>query len=421
MGSAQLDDVLKHKRENRLTPEEETIGIILKMSGLNLEEEVQKGAGEDKMQRNLDMDDAGNTLTSLIANNWRQQKYCVEFRADGQHFNTYVKDEKDRALIPLEDRSKGFQWFFSFDMRFMYETDGQFKNAIILLDEPGLHLHAAAQRDLLDRMRAYARENQLIYTTHLPFMIDFKRLDNIYVAEEISKEGSKVHKNWATADKDARFTLQAALGLSWSQSLFVGQFNLVVEGVDDFWFLTTLSTMFEEAGQSGIDGRLVITPAGGASKVAYVGTILKGQELNVAVLLDSDAAGKLAFEQLVHQWILKDNLVVMVGDAIGVSPCALEDLFGETYYVAHVAEVYKKELSSRAVTLDRKAAGNKTLADRVADAFAASGAGAFNKGRVAKRIMTDLGSKKLADVDGETVAKFRKVIDAINKITASWK
>jgi hypothetical protein len=421
VGSAQLDDVLKHKKEKKLSPEEETIIVIMEMSGLDLEEEVKKGDAEDREQRILDMNDASNTLTTLIAERWSQRRYQVVFQADGQHFITFVKDLNDNGLVPLEDRSKGFQWFFSFDMRFMYETEGQFKNAIILLDEPGLHLHAAAQRDLLDRMKAYAKGNQLFYTTHLPFMIDFKRLDNIYVAEEIPKEGSKVHQNWATADKDARFTLQAALGLSWSQSLFVGQFNLVVEGVDDFWLLTTFSTIFEEAGQPGIDQRLVVTPAGGASKVAYVGTILKGQELNVAVLLDSDTAGRQAFEQLVHQWILQDKLVVMVGDAAGTTPCALEDLFGEAFYLGKVNEAYAKELGGQPLALNPNTAGKKTIVDRVADAFTGLGMGEYNKGRVAKRIMTDLGKKKLADVDADTVAKFRKVIDAINNVAASWK
>lgn len=421
VGSAQLDDVLKHKKEKKLTPEEETIIVIMEMAGLDLEEEVKKGGAEDREQRILDMNDASNTLTLLISERWSQRRYQVVFQADGQHFITFVKDLNDKGLVPLEDRSKGFQWFFSFDMRFMYETDGQFKNAIILLDEPGLHLHAAAQRDLLERMKAYAKGNQLFYTTHLPFMIDFKRLDNIYVAEEISKEGARVHKNWATADKDARFTLQAALGLSWSQSLFVGQFNLVVEGVDDFWLLTTFSTIFEEAGQAGIDPRLVVTPAGGASKVAYVGTILKGQELNVAVLLDSDAAGKQAFEQLVHQWILQDKLVVMVGDAVGANPCALEDLFGEVYYVGKVSEAYSKELAGKPLTLDTKAAGKKTIVDRVDDAFSKAELGEYNKGRVAKRIMSDLGKKTLAEVDADTAAKFRKIIDAINAVAATWK
>lgn len=420
IGSAQLDDVLKHRKEKKQTPEEETIVVIMEMSGLDLEEEVKKGNADDREQRILDMNDASNTLTSLIAERWSQRRYQVVFQADGQHFVTFVKDLNDKGLVPLEDRSKGFQWFFSFDMRFMYETNGQFKNAIILLDEPGLHLHASAQRDLLERMKAYAKGNQLFYTTHLPFMIDFKRLDNIYVAEEIPREGAKVHKDWATADRDARFTLQAALGLSWSQSLFIGQFNLIVEGVDDFWFLSTFSTMFEEAGMNGIDQRLVITPAGGASKVAYVGTILKGQELNVAVLLDSDAAGQQAFEQLVHQWILQDKLVVMVGDAVGATPCALEDLFGETYYLTKVNEAYAKELAMKPLALNPKTANRKTIVDRVGDAFIERGLGEYNKGRVSKRIMTDLGKKELGAVDADTVAKFRKVIDAINKVAASW-
>lgn len=421
VGAAQLDDVLKHKKEKKLSPEEETINIIMEMSGLNLEDEVKKGAAADREQRILDMNDASNTLTTLIAERWSQRRYQVVFQADGQHFITFVKDLNDKGLVPLEDRSKGFQWFFSFDMRFMYETNGEFKNAIILLDEPGLHLHAAAQRDLLDRMKAYATGNQLFYTTHLPFMIDLKRLDNIYVAEEIPDEGTKVHKNWATADKDARFTLQAALGLSWSQSLFVGQFNLVVEGVDDFWFLTTFSTMFEEAGQPGIDPRLVVTPAGGASKVAYVGTILKGQELNVAVLLDSDPAGQQAFEQLVHQWILQDKLVVMVGDAVGSTPCALEDLFGEGYYLTKINEAYAKEFEKKPLTLNAKTVGKKSIVDRVEDAFGERGLGEYNKGRVAKRIMTDLGKKQLGACDADTVEKFRKVIDAINAVVKGWE
>ena len=64
--------------------------------------------------------------------------------------------------------------------------------------------------------------------------------------------------------------MQAALGLSSSQSLFVGQYNLVVEGVTDFWFLSTVSELLRQAGKTGLDEQLVITPASGASKVAYV-------------------------------------------------------------------------------------------------------------------------------------------------------
>lgn len=167
-------------------------------------------------------------------------------------------------------------FLFRYDL---YGTQGRFPNTTILLDELGPQLYAAVLRDLMARMAAYAKSNQRIYMMHLPFMINFTRLDNVYVAEEASPEDTRIHQDWATAGKDARFTLQAALGLSWSQSLFVGHYGLTVEGATDLWYLSTVSEMLRQGGKSGIGEQLVITPAGGVSKVAYMGTILHGQQL----------------------------------------------------------------------------------------------------------------------------------------------
>jgi len=368
----------------------------------------------------LDMNDASLTLTNEIADRWSQKKYEIRFEADGQQLIMFVKDADSSALVPLEERSRGFQWFFSFDMLFMAETHGDFENSVILLDEPGLHLHASAQRDLLNRMKAYAKENQLVYTTHLPFMVDFTRLDNIYICEEKEDEGAKVHQDWASAGKDARFTLQAALGLSWSQSLFVGKYNLVVEGVTDFWFLATFSELLRQAGKEGLDEELVITPAGGASKVAYIGTILRGQELRVAVLLDSDPEGQSAYEQLVHKWILEDKHVLMLGPVIGATgDRCLEDMFAEDYYIDFVREAYKKELGRKKLSISPQ--DERTVVQRVEAALQAAGIEKFNKGRVAKRIMKDLASKSLDDLPPETIENFAKVISEVNHLVANWR
>lgn len=419
-GSAQLDAVQQRLKAKKHTDADETIVLIMDMAGLDLDEEVKKGNAEDREQRILDMNDASRTLTSLIADRWSQKKYEVMFQADGQHLITFVKDAEGSALVPLEERSMGFQWFFSFDMTFMYETDGKFSNAIILLDEPGLHLHAAAQRDLMKRMAAYAKTNQLIYTTHLPFMIDFTRLDNIYVAEEAKPGDTKVHQNWATADKDARFTLQAALGLSWSQSLFVGQYNLVVEGVTDFWFLSTVSEMLRQVGKTGIDEQLVITPAGGASKVAYIGTILHGQQLSVCVLLDSDPEGKSAYEQLVHQWIMDAKHVLMLGEVLGgVKQATLEDLFGRDYYLAKADVAYAKELGGK--KLNDLVKPGVAIVAAIEEGLKQVGVETFNKGRVAKLIMSDLAGKQLPELGADTEKKFSQVIEAVNAIMAKWR
>ncbi len=419
-GAAQLDQVQQRFRDKKPADEDYTIRLIMKQAGLDLDQEVEKGKAKDREQRMLDMNDASLTLTNEIAHRWSQKKYEIRFEADGQQLIMFVKDVESPALVPLEERSKGFKWFFSFDMLFMSETSGDFANSVILLDEPGLHLHAAAQRDLLERMKAYAKDNQLIYTTHLPFMVDFAHLDSIYICEERPNEGVKVHQDWASAGKDARFTLQAALGLSWSQSLFVGRYNLVVEGVTDFWFLSTISELMRQAGKEGLDEELVITPAGGASKVAYIGTILRGQELRVAVLLDSDPEGKSAYEQLVHQWILEENHVLMLGPVLGAKgDRCLEDMFAEDCYLGFVVESYKKELGKNKLSLPPEE--GRPIVHRVEAALQATGVEVFNKGRVAKRIMKDLAGKSLDDLPADTVDNFAKVIAAVNRLVTKWR
>jgi hypothetical protein len=118
-GTAYLDQVKQRKDNGQLKDDDRTIITIMEMAGLDLDEEVQKGAQNDREQRMLDMSDASQTLTNEIAERWSQKKYEVQFQADGHHFVTFVKDEASKALVPLEERSKGFQWFFSFDMKFM--------------------------------------------------------------------------------------------------------------------------------------------------------------------------------------------------------------------------------------------------------------------------------------------------------------
>lgn len=419
-GEAHLDQVQQRFHNQQPTDEDYTIRLIMEQAGLDLGEEVEKGNAQDRKQRMLNMKTASRTLTKKVAHRWSQKEYEIDFDADGQQLIMFTKDTGSDALVRLEERSKGFQWFFSFDMLFMAETGGEFRNAVILLDEPGLHLHAQAQRDLLRRMRAYAKDNQLVYTTHLPFMVDSTRLDNIHICEEKPKEGVKVHQDWAAAGRDARFTLQAALGFSWSQSLFVGQYNLVVEGVTDFWFLTTLSELLRQAEEKGLDEELVITPAGGASKVAYVGTILRGQELQVAVLLDSDHEGESAYEQLVHQWILEDSHVLMLGPVLGVegNRC-LEDMFAEEYYLEFVRAAYRKELGEKELSVPPQ--GKRSIVQRVEAALKTLGIERFNKGRVAKRIMGDLAGKSLGDLPSGTGDNFARVIAEINRLVTKWR
>jgi predicted ATPase len=333
-GTALLDQVKQRIDQKRPTDEDKSLNTILELSGLDLGEEVKKGqmsSADDKEQRQYDLDDASATLTRLIEGRWKQRKYEVQFRADGQQFFTFVKDEKDASLIRLEERSKGFQWFFSFDLLFMYESHGEFNNCVLLLDEPGLHLHPDAQRDLLKRLEAYAEGNVLIYTTHLPFMIDLRQPSRIRAVCETAA-GTVVTEDLNSTQPEARFSLQAALGMSVSSSYLVAQTNVVVEGVDDYWAISELSNLLNRSGEDGLPDDVLVTAARGASEVAYMATFMIGQELGVVALLDSDKAGEDAHDHLVKAWLTRYKgtkaTVLGLGPAVGVPnrEFALEDL-----------------------------------------------------------------------------------------------
>ena len=294
-----------------------------------------QGDAENAEQRQYDIDDGAATLTSEISGRLRQRNYAVEYRADGQRFLTFVKDERDPSLIELEERSKGFQWFFSFDLMFMHESKGTFEGCVLLLDEPGLHLHPEAQKDLLLRLEEYAKGNMLLYTTHLPFMIDLSHPDRIRVLKE-TDNGIIVTTNLVESPPEATLVLQAALGMKYSQSFLVAKRNLVVEGVNDYWILTELSNLLRRAGEGGIPEDVRVTPGGSASQAVHVATFMIGQELDVVTLFDSDNAGRGARDELIKNWITRYTTanagVILLGDAVEVADdFALEDLFPEKF------------------------------------------------------------------------------------------
>ena len=354
-GTTWLDELKQRQGQSHLSEEDRTFLMILELSGLNLDSLLRKSQERDRQDRQYDLSDAGASLTRDIAKRWQQRRYAVEFRADANQFMTFVSDEKEPTLIPLEDRSKGFQWFFSFDLLFMHETNGTFRDCVILLDEPGLHLHPDAQRDLLARLEAYAVGNTLIYTTHLPFMIDLQKPDRIRVISE-TEAGTVVHSDLTQSQPEAKLVLQAALGMSGRTSFLLSPLNLVVEGVDDYWIVTELSNLLRRSGEEGLPEDLFITPAGGASEAAYIGTLMIGQKLGVVVLLDFDKSGTDAREKLVKNWLTRYQgnpaQVLTVGECVGVADrdFAIEDLFTEDFYCDVVEKVYAKPLQAAGVT-----------------------------------------------------------------------
>ena len=141
-------------------------------------EQIEKIA-DKKKEREILLSSASSSFTKSFNEWWKQGNYTFEFQADGNFFRIWVSDAVRPERIELESRSTGLQWFFSFYLVFLVESELHHQNAILLLDEPGVTLHPLAQKDLFLFFENLAENNQIMYTTHSPFMVDSNHLERV--------------------------------------------------------------------------------------------------------------------------------------------------------------------------------------------------------------------------------------------------
>ncbi|MFV8642995.1 ATP-dependent nuclease, partial [Ralstonia pseudosolanacearum] len=262
---------------------------LCKVAGLNPDELQRLHGQNDYETRNQLANRASAVVTGEIKRLWKDRALKIRFNLDAHHLDTIISDPTSTydVEVNLNDRSRGFQWFFAFYITFSADTDGgHAENAVLLLDEPGLYLHAKSQSDLLHHLEVDF-SNQILYSTHSPFMVPTHALDSVRTVN-IAEEAGTTVTNDPTGDARTLFPLQAALGYDLAQSLFVGPNNLVVEGVTDFWIVSAVSAYASEKGRTSLSPALTMTPAGGAQKVSYMVALLTSESLNVLVLLDTE-------------------------------------------------------------------------------------------------------------------------------------
>ena len=358
---------------------------------------------------------AGAVITAELRRLWKDRALKVRFNPDAQHLDTLVSDPNTvyDVEINLDERSRGFRWFFSFFVTFAADTKGgSAENAILLLDEPGLYLHASSQGDLLSYLRKDIT-NQCIYTTHSPFMVPVDDLASIRTVQINVDEGTTV-SDTPTGDARTLFPLQAALGFSLAQSLFVGPKNIVVEGVTDYWYLSSVAEYLRSVGRPTLPADLVITPAGGAQKVGYMVALLASQRLKVLVLLDRETAAERTAEELAKSKLIRSESLISVADGFtGAVPSEadVEDLLDPAVYQELVEHTYARELSGKPLALNLSI---PRIVKRNEEAFRAIGL-EFHKTRPAREFLERIGRTPTALLASATRARFEKLFAEITK------
>lgn len=377
-----------------------------------------KAEGAKKKERQILLDSGAAKLTKAFREWWKQGSYQFDFSVDGSYFRIWVSDQIRPEKIELENRSRGLQWFFSFFLVFLVESKNEHQGSILLLDEPGLTLHPNAQKDLIGFFESLSGGNQLMYTTHSPFMVDADHIGDV-VAVYIAENGeTKVSHDLREGNRDADksiYPIHAAIGLTISETLLLGCTPVLVEGPSDQIILNAIKNYLIKLGRYNYDRELVFIPTGGVKGVSSVKNILLGRDGELPyVLLDSDGPG-LQKEKDLKSGAYKEaqERVLGVKTFTGIEDSEIEDLLP----VGEMVKAFSKRFRGRDedfedATLD----ASKPIVDQM-EAFAIANGISLKLGwkvEIAKDMAKAL-RKSSMKVPEELVAKWEQLFNTLTQ------
>jgi len=415
-GHQDIAAYLARKAQGQITAADRNFEKVCRLTGIvpsTFHELYTKG---DHATRNQLANRAGAVLTRELRRLWKDRALKVRFSADGTHLDTLISDPNGAydVEVNLDERSRGFRWFYSFFVTFAADTkDGGNAGAILLLDEPGLYLHSASQADLVAYLRAEL-PNQIIYTTHSPFMVPVSDLDSVRTVSIDNEAGTTV-SDTPQGDAKTLFPLRAAIGLSLGQSLFNSPDNLVVETITDYWYLSAASEYLRTLGLPGLPAGLAITPAGGAQKISHLVALLASEPQDGVVLLGGDAQLEWTNGGVARSTLIREDRVVFVGVALGAPggrAADLEDLLDTEVYWDLVRTAYTRELAGTGLTLNDTI---PRIVQRYETAFQERGV-TFEKARPAREFLARVALSPSSVITPSAQGRFSRLFAAIGGV-----
>lgn len=390
---------------------------------------------------------------------WTQENLEAEFVVDQDNLLLHVTG-KEGHYGKLSDRSEGFRWFLSFCLAYGSPIDST-HSSILLLDDSGLHLHASAQKDLLEVFESVADSCQIIYTTHSPFMINKNYPERIRsVLKKGRPEGTTVDNKAYRPTRGGYYEpIRASIGLTLGNSLFIGGNNLIVEGIADQILLTAFSRhLLREGNQPFINLQdICITPAGGADNVPYFTYLCHIENMTSVVLLDNDREGDNAVSRIEREEVFPPDRIIRVREAMTKrnknvmekNVVELEDLIDQEFYHTAVLQAYEEckakfskslprtyaELTSKAtrpaeLQRDREPSNESAKARKTKQKASPKGItklyselfgehedegwGYFDKVLVTRKISQKLEEGDLPDDNSKTISHFKDLFKKIN-------
>ena len=283
---------------------------FLIISGLDASFFTQKNSRILKQK----IENLNNEITITFQDYWRQNvgkrnKIKLNFELEHYDYNHpekkgqpylefWIKDEHER-LYPKQ-RSRGVRWFLSFYLELKATVrDLSSQNRLLLIDEPGLSLHARAQEDVLKVLEDIKSQIQIIYSTHSPHLVDLDKIYRLLAVQRAIEDDDKSEtlifdaKSLHAVSTDTLSPVYTLMGSKFTERQFIRQKNnVILKDISTFYYLSTFFKMVQ------FRKEIFFLPATEVSQVPILVNLLLGWKLDFIVLLNDDEKANNVYDEL---------------------------------------------------------------------------------------------------------------------------
>jgi ABC-type ATPase involved in cell division len=354
------------------------------------------------------IENLNQSLTLNFQDFWQQSvgrnnKIHIQFELD--HYNAsygekagkpylefWIKDEGER-LYPKQ-RSRGVRWFLSFYMELKASANIN-KQMVLLVDEPGVSLHARAQEDVLKVFEDIRDKIQVIYTTHSPHLVEINKLHRVLAVQRDDLDSLRSTTRiidplrLSSASPDTLSPLQSILGNPVAGEGFsANRFNLIINDTGSFYILNAIIQLMD------YKGKISVIPSTSVSSIPMLCNIFMGWGLDFAVMLfeneEEIGIGEALKETLFKTGNINRDLIIRMPLGFLNS----EDLLSTLDFKNHILK------SREGITVSN----SEYVKDK-----------GIPRNFMFSRLLSDVksGLIKLSDFDEESLENFRVVIDLL--------
>lgn len=280
----------------------------------------------DRIRRSID-----SKINAEFHKFYRAEEVYLSATMDANVVTFSVRTDDGEALN-FSERSNGLRWYLNTFIDSLWCGVSR-SNVVYLFDEPGTSLHVNAQKELINLFKDLSSKgNQVVYTTHSPYMLDTKD-DGIYRIRAIDKDNSGNTHVYKTAydsrlspdsKEDTLTPIANAIGMNFYDTFGPAKdkLNIIIEGVSDYIYIHCMAKFL------GYDlSKYSLIPSVGASNCVNICTILHGWGCPFFALFDYDNAGVNSGGEILR----KEFLFELNNNYCYVIPVTEDDILNKTY------------------------------------------------------------------------------------------